>query len=290
MKHLIIGIGEIGNALHKVLSRRYEVWGQDLDFVVNPEGQQIRAKAGSSALEDYLPKGTDVLHVCLDFHGLGRERFVEIVQGYLETHKPKILDVCSTCTPGTTESFGRYACHSTTRGLHPNLESGLLTIVKHVGGPMAETLAKEYAKAGVRCVTHRAARTTEIAHILNNSAYGVSLMFADEMARLCRAYGVDYFEAVMKYTDTHNQGFTALDHPRLVRSVLTPPQGRIGGHCVTQGASLIPETLRGPMLEALARYRKEDAQAAPAVPELREDGAALPLEPGEPAEGGGLPA
>src|SRR5204862_464610 len=84
------------------------------------------------------------------------------------------------------------------------------------------SLGKEYERFGVRCVTHGNAKTTELAHILNNSAYGISLMFADEMAKLCREYGVDYYEAVMKYTETHNRGFRELDHPRLVRSILTP--------------------------------------------------------------------
>ena len=120
----------------------------------------------------------------------------------------------------------------------------------------------------MRCITHGKARTTETAHIINNSAYGVSLMFADEAARLCRHYGVDYREAVMKYTETHNRGFLDLDHPGLVRSILWPPGGRVGGHCVVQGASLIPDGLRGPLMSMLARYndaKKTEASTEPSL-------------------------
>lgn len=242
--HAIIGMGEVGTAHSKVLGRVYDIWEKDVEDKEAP-GREV-----------------EVMHVALNYHALGHAKFVDIVAKYLQLLRPRYLDILSTVAPGTTELFGPFAVHSTTRGLHPNLESGLATIAKHVGGPASGVVAKHFEKAGVRCHTHRAARTSELAHILNNSAYGVSLMFADEMAKLCRQYGVDYVEAVMIYTATHNDGFSALDHGRLVRPILTPPSGRIGGHCVTQGASLIPQEIRGPMLERLACYNDEQESAA----------------------------
>jgi hypothetical protein len=243
VNHAIIGMGEVGSALATVLGKSV-VWTKDLADKPLPDAS------------------IDVVHVCLNYHGLGHERWKKIAQTYVEQLMPKFVSNCSTVAPGTTEDvFREYpvkAIHSTTRGLHPNLTTGLLRIVKHVGGPGAETMAREFSKHGIQCVTHSSSRTTELAHILNNSAYGISLMFADEMAKLCREYGVDYYEAVMKYTETHNRGFRELDHPRLVRSILTPPYGRIGGHCVTQGAELIPDAKRGLLLEMLSRYGKAE--------------------------------
>lgn len=277
MNHGVIGLGEVGKALSSVLKEKFYVWEKDLEDVPPPD------------------KKIDFLHVCLNFHAMGATKFAVTVGEYLRELNPSFLDVCSTVTPGTTEQFGPNAVHSTTRGLHPNLRSGLLAIAKHVGGPKADAVAKEYRKVGIRCVTHASSRSTEVAHILNNSAYGISLMFADEMAKLCREYGVDYFEAVMKYTATHNEGFAALDHPRLVRSILTPPNGRIGGHCVQQGATLIPENLRGKMLSMLADYNnyeksvraEENIKAAETA--LRFE-TVLPLDPqrsGQDVEQGG---
>lgn len=245
MKTVIIGRGEVGRALEEVLKNKYEVVTKDLEDW--PEGK--------------APEGVGIVHVCLNYHGMGHGAFFRVVNQYLRELNPDYLDICSTVPPGTTEVFGNRAVHSTTRGLHPNLSSGLLSIAKHIGGPASGAVAKYFSKAGVPCVTHRKARTTELAHILNNSAYGISLMFADEMSKLCREYGVDYFEAVMKYTATHNEGFSALDHERLVRPILTPPGNRIGGHCVTQGASLIPHELRGPLMDRLANYNDEELRA-----------------------------
>ena len=136
---------------------------------------------------------------------------------------------------------------------------------------------KAWQAEGVKCITHRKSETTELAHLLNNSAYGVALMFADEMNAMCRQYGVDYVQAVMVYTDTHNSGFRSLDHERLVRPVLTPPNGRIGGHCVTQGASLIEKEKRGPLMEMLARYNGPES--------VRDAARCLGVEPQEPPPG-----
>lgn len=233
-------MGEVGRALEEILKLQYEVYTKDVE----------------ESTED-IPKGIEIMHVCLPYFTMGHESFIRVLNGYVEQYRPIYIDVCSTVRPGTTSLYGPGAVHSTTRGLHPNLASGLRSIPKHIGGPAADVVAGYFKRAGVRCITHKKAITTEVAHILNNSAYGVSLMFADEMSRLCREYGVDYYEAVMRYTATHNTGFRALDHERLVRPILTPPNGKIGGHCVTQGASLIPEDKRGRLMDMLAHYNDE---------------------------------
>lgn len=243
-RHLVIGAkGEVGRALADVLELKHEVYRKDLEPLAIPSDKPIQ-----------------FMHVCLDFHGMGGQKFFDTVKEYLKQYNPKILDICSTTEPGTTALFGPNACHSTTRGLHPNLKEGLLKIVKHIGGPKASILQAEFEKVGIKCVTHGKAITTELGHILNNSAYGVSLMFAQEAAELCRSFGVDYFEAVMKYTATHNDGFRALDHDRLVRPILMPPGKKIGGHCVVQGAGLLPMEKRGKLLEMLAHYNDEKTE------------------------------
>lgn len=234
IKSLIIGMGEVGTALYNVLNPIYDVHTFD---VKNPD--------------NVLPeKDVYIMHVCIRYS----EEFVRIVHEYRRRCDPHIINVCTTVPPGTCRELGLNVVHSTTRGLHPNLEDGLRKIKKHIGGDCAREVAEYFSVAGVKCVTHRLADTTELAHLLNNAAYGINLMFADEMARLCRIYGVDYYEAVQKYTETNNEGFAALDNATKQRMILTPPNGRIGGHCVKASAQLIPEEQRTPMLKMLAEY------------------------------------
>lgn len=239
--HVVVGMGEVGKALAEVLRGPYDVYEKDIDDKEPPKHP------------------VQTMHVALNYYAIGHDRWVSLVAGYLSAYNPRYLDVCSTVRPGTTEVFGKRAVHSTTRGLHPNLASGLMKITKHIGGPAAQEVARQYAAAGVPVHAHRSARTTELLHILNNTHYGVNLMFADEAQRLCREYGVDY-QAYLKYTETHNAGFSALDHERLVRPILHPPYGRIGGHCVTQGASLIDEEKSGLLVNVLARYNDPESR------------------------------
>lgn len=182
------------------------------------------------------------------------DKFIEECKDYELEYAPDYINILSTVPPGTCEKLGEIYTHSTTRGIHPNLEQGLLNIQKHIGGKHSSFWAILYQEAGIKCCTHKKAITTELAHILNNTAYGVNLMLADEMQKVCRQYGVDYFEAVMLYTLSNNIGFTELDNPTKTRMILTPPNGKIGGHCVTMSANLLED--RPPIIDMLSKYNK----------------------------------
>lgn len=231
MDSLIIGAGEVGKSLGSVLGAVYSVGYKDLE----PRD---------------LPERVAVMHVCLRYS----DDFLAVVKDYAKKCNPWIIDVCSTVPPGTTEKLGPTACHSTTRGLHPNLGESIKTFVKHIGGPKADELAGYYEKAGVKTLTHSNAKTTELAHILSNTLYGINLMAADEFQAICRNYGVDYTEAVLAYNKTSNEGYVKLGHPSKLRMLLTPPNGFIGGHCVRQGAALLPGDTRTPLVNQLANH------------------------------------
>lgn len=237
---LIIGRGEVGNSLFEVLKGTYPIWCDD-----------IRKPLRSM---DKCPTTVDVLHVCTRY---GAD-FIPNVQGWIKKYHPRIVNICTTLPPAAMdelESSGSGICHSTTRGLHPNLSESLRVIPKHIGGAMAGELAQYFQAVGIQCVTHPRARTTALLHILNNVHYGVNLIFADEAARLCRKYGVDYFD-YMLYTKSNNDGYADLGHPTKVRPILTPPGGRIGGHCVAHSATLIPEEDRPELFSHVASYNE----------------------------------
>lgn len=222
---VIVGMGEIGSSLYKILKPIYpNTYGIDTDKTKN--------------IDIKTPSTVDILHICIRYS----DNFLSIVNGYILKYKPKVIDVCTTVPVGTTELISReYACHSTTRGLHPNLQDGLKTIRKHIGGKLSVELSDYFLKASVKCETHPLAKTTELLHILNNCHYGINLMFADEAQSLCRKYGVDYYD-YMRYTESNNAGYVALGNPSKVRPILTPPNGKIGGHCLNMSAGLLEES------------------------------------------------
>lgn len=231
---ILLGGGEIGSAYAKILDA----------CVIDVLPERCKGKA---------PKKCDVLHVCLrytkDFNG--------IVWEAVKKYRPRVLNVMSTVPPGTTEKFDTLtlAAHSTTRGLHPNLLASILATPKHIGGKGASEVEKVF-NGTLDCVLHDHAKTTELAHLLSNFLYACEIMAADEMDKICRYYGVDYFEAVQLYSKSHNEGYKALGLHSKYRPILTPPHGRIGGHCVSLPPELIAKEAHGPLMSMLAEFSK----------------------------------
>jgi UDP-N-acetyl-D-mannosaminuronate dehydrogenase len=246
MKGLILGAGEVGGAYYEVLRNRWPVWRRDV-------------KPGLS--DRKIPKKLDILHVCLRFD----EHFEATVGEYAERHRVGLINVMSTVPPGTTDDLGVQmrltVTHSTTRGLHPNLAQFIRVTPKHIGGSGAEAVAAYFRAAGVECITHPKACTTELAHILGNVAFAAAAAFADEAEALCREYGVDYYDAVMRYAETHNLGYERMGMKSKMRPVVWPAGGRIGGHCFVQNAQLIPKETRGKIMSLIADYNESNGGA-----------------------------
>lgn len=233
MNTLIVGRGEIGNSLYNILKRVYAVWCED----IKPE---LR-------IMDGIPKEIQIIHVCVRY----TDQFKATIETYQKLYPDAKFNVCTTVPVGTVEKFGPNFVHSTTRGLHPHLELGLQTITKHIGGPYSMGFKNYFEAAGIPCHIHALSRTTELLHILNNCHYGANILFAEEASRLCREYGVDFYD-YLKYTETNNDGYMAMGMKTKVRTIATPPQGKIGGHCLTMSANLIPKELRGTLIGKLA--------------------------------------
>jgi len=240
---LIIGMGEVGTAHAEILKRIYDVKAIDLDVSKVPDDMIVKDK-------EWIPS---IIFIAIRYS----IEFEKVVRAYVQRYPRSYVSILSTVPVGTTERLNPLFTHSTTRGLHPNLITGLRTITKHIGGLTSKKIADILSFAGINCIRHESSRTTEAAHILNNCAYGVNLMLADEMQTLCRQWGVDYTEVVIKYTETNNQGYTALDHKSKCRMVLTPPNGHIGGHCVVQSANLMELDEKTPMLKLLSDYNNK---------------------------------
>ena len=109
MKSLIIGAGEIGQALEKVLNKYYKVWIRDKDW-----GE-----------EDIHP---DIIHICFPYS----ENFVSNVDKYQRQYDPKYTIIHSTVPVGTARNCS--AMHSPIIGIHPSLEQSLTTFTKFIGG------------------------------------------------------------------------------------------------------------------------------------------------------------
>jgi UDP-N-acetyl-D-mannosaminuronate dehydrogenase len=243
-KSLVIGTGEIGTSLKNVLLSNKELEVDAIDI------KDSNFKEFREAKKKY-----DTLHVCFGYS----HSFIPSVLEYVETHSPSLVIIHSTVQVYTTEKIrqllspGVSIVHSPVRGQHPNLEKSLLTFVKYIGaddGTSYELAKEELESSGMNCKRLSGSRVTELGKILCTSYYGVIIAWHREMKRICDSLGVDYEQAVTEFNTTYNEGYSVF-RPNVIRPVLTPPEGKIGGHCVVPNANILKELVESEFLNLI---------------------------------------
>lgn len=214
MKHLVIGLGEVGTALQSILKC---------------EGWDVKTDAGK-----VVPQ-CDILHICFPF--VVSKDFYLDVNLYKTITLAKYVVIHSTVPVGTSSNLG--AIHSPIRGVHPHLENSIRTFVKYFGGENAHVIATEFRKFGINCETTEKPETTELMKLVDTSTYGVNILLQKEVKRLCDEYSVP-FETVYKDANfTYNRGYNKLKMPQFQKYILEHREGPIGGHCIMQNAELL---------------------------------------------------
>lgn len=232
---LIIGRGEVGSALKKVLQKIKDRSVISLD---------IKDKDYSKQLNQSTCK---CLHITIPHTG---NIFDEYVYNYIELTKPSLVIIHSTVPVGTTDKIKTlidrkpkvkktYFVHSPVRGQHPNLEKSLEVFVKYIGTSEKEAylLAKK-EMSNMKTKWFNDSKTTELGKLLCTSYYGLIISWHREMKRICDLYGVNFDEAVTDVNNTYNEGYKKF-RPNVVRPVLYPPEKEIGGHCVVPNARIL---------------------------------------------------
>jgi len=205
MKTLIIGRGEIGKSLDKVLSKEYPTQMIDKD--------------------DSLEGKFDIAHICFPYS----ENFVNIVKDYQIKYSPEHTVIHSTVPVGTSRKCD--AIHSPCVGIHPHLAESLKTFTKFLGGEDASQVADYFRRAGIKVSVTNQPETTELMKICSTSYYGVCVEYTKEVKRLCDENDIP-FEAWTLWTENYNNGYSKLGYPEYQRPNLTPIKKKIGGHCV----------------------------------------------------------
>jgi len=206
MKSLIIGSGEVGRSLHKII------------------GGDIRDK-------DAYGGFYDVIHICFPYS----KEFNKDVKEYQEVHKAKYTVIHSTVPIGTSKELG--AIHSPVIGIHPFLEESLKTFTKFIGGGNQEII-DFFRRRGMKVYPFDKSETTELMKIMDTTFYGLCIEYTREVKDQCDKHKIP-FEAWTIYTNIYNEGYKKLGYPEVVRPNLIPPKKEIGGHCVVSNCDFI---------------------------------------------------
>ena len=240
MKTVIVGAGEVGKSLAKVLSKAHEVF--------------IRDKEITDIMTD--PYETDVLNICYPPH----KEFIETTKKYIARYQPKLTIIHSTVPVGTTRALGKGVVHSPIHGKHPDLAGGIQTFKKYVGGVSPEDcyVATQFlSEAGIDVYITSSPEASELSKIMCTSYYGWNILFMKEMARMCEEMNISFGEVYMRWNAEYNLGYEKLKMPWFKRPVLDPMPGGIGGHCVVNNAKLIDSLITNLIVAKDKEYRND---------------------------------
>jgi UDP-N-acetyl-D-mannosaminuronate dehydrogenase len=246
---LILGLGEIGStlfALYSAADDRFAVYGLDVDEAKMAAHGQSKTK---------IPGKIDTLQVCLPCSV--QDKFVDIVVGYVDQYKPKLVIVNSTVPPGTTLKIAAkckcLVAHSPARGVHMSEQHMIWEMkrwTKYVGGAnaaAAKAAAAHFEKLGLKVKVLKSCRETELAKLFETTYRAWMIACFQEMHRISRAFGADFDEAVDFLEDTHRLRFD--------RPVMFP--GVIGGHCLIPNTELLLKSYDSDMLRLILESNKK---------------------------------
>lgn len=241
-KTLIIGNGEVGKALFNILSSYHkEIYIRDI--------------------ENLKLEGVRFLHIAYPYFSTFVEKTVEYINHYC----PKFVIVHSTVPIGITTKIITAVdsidseiliYHSPIRGIHPHLETGIKTFVKFLGGALNEEIIQYFCKCGVMIKTIEKPETTELMKILSTTYYGWNIVFCKEVQKICEEYNLPFEEVYTLNNLTYNEGYSQLDKKEVIRPVLFPIKGKIGGHCVINNCKLLNSEITKTVLKFNENYKE----------------------------------
>ena len=238
MKIGILGFGEVGKSIEEL-------------YLTAPFAfdESVSVKDLDLYVDDGI-KDCNYLHVCIPYS----DDFVDQVCECIEKETPKNVIIHSTVQVGTTRKIVEQSgliniCHAPVRGVHPDLYEGLKTFPMYIGYDETQHTTKDFigellfllGSIGVKVKIVNKFETSELAKLASTSYYGMCIAFHAEINSLCGEMGLSFEEVMTEWNKDYNESYKKLDMDHVVRPVLTPPDGAIGGHCIIPNAKLLKD-------------------------------------------------
>ena len=227
---IIVGMGEIGTPIYKLLKKTGTTISYDVD----------QKKMNVKEYERTINNPVSILHFCIPF----TKFFFQNVIDYTKKRKPELVVIHSTIEPHTTEYIQKKlqipALYSATRGIHRRMLNDLKRYTKFYSvydwAPKSQWASKQFSnrfkKAGVKTKKMKDPLTLELAKIVvDTSYYGWLITFAQLSNMIAIKNKVNYDEMWSFGDEIHK--FLG-NRPKMF-------PGFIGGHCVIPNLSLIDE-------------------------------------------------
>ena len=227
-KDVVVGIGEIGKPILKLLSKNNTIIGFDL----NPD------LVDQKKIERYKKLQTSFLHIAIPV----TDKFVNNVLKLNKKFKPECIVIHSTIQPGTTKTLQKKlsipVIYSATRGVHKRMIHDLKRYTKFfaisTNAPRHKWASSRFTKlmkeCGIKTKKMSKPETLELAKIICDTSYlGWLVNYAQLSNIIAIKHGVDYDEMWSFSDEIHR--FLG-NRPKMF-------PGFIGGHCVIPNIDLI---------------------------------------------------
>ena len=227
----VVGAGQVGSALWKVLAPVFDVVPLD-------------PAQGYTLDRPYL----DHLHFCVPYD----EEFRTTVAFWVKQTEPQAVILHSTVPPGTTRivsgdlttmKLDPYLAYSPVLGYHPHLYDHLRSFLKPVAGLTPEAtqvVAGIMTEASVQCAIFDTPEEVEWAHALFSVRQGLDYAWAVAVDSLCRHDGLAFDQVHLGWTQLMNLG-----HTKIGQDGLCFPMSRPGTPLAYEGVPSIAETIWG---------------------------------------------
>lgn len=218
MRNILVGFGEVGAGVFKVLSKHHEIEVHDpkLNYTV----------------DEFGASSTNILMVAIPYSDL----FEEVVFQYQRVFNAKHTVVFSSVPVGTCSLIG--AVHSPIEGRHSDIADYIEKHDRWVGGNDPEVIRFFQDACFSNIIVVDKPEITEFFKLRSTTYYGLCIEFARYTKAVCDEIGMDYAQVKM-YDSGYNELNRAMGVPHLQRYVLDPPEGEIGGHCILPNIDLL---------------------------------------------------
>jgi UDP-N-acetyl-D-mannosaminuronate dehydrogenase len=142
--------------------------------------------------------------------------------------------------------------------MHPDLYPSIKTFVKYIGADSkkAGKLAKRHLESlGIKTKIFQPSTTTEIGKLFSTSYYGLCISWHGEMEKICKKEGIDFEKTITDFNKTYNKGYKKMGKKNVIRPILFPPEGGIGGHCIVPNAEILKRYYNSGAFDLILKYK-----------------------------------
>lgn len=244
----ILGAGEIGTSVAKVI--------REAGFKIF-----IRTRHKDELQGNKI----DFLHVTIPEKD--QREFIFQISGIIKEFKPQLTIIHSSTSVGVTRKIhkrtGLPIVHSPVIGVHPHLYDSIRFHFKKIIGPVDKNsllLAKKHFKdLHLKTIVYESAETSEAAKLLDLIYYAWNIIFAKWVKEVSKDLRLNFDQIYTLHNQIYNDGYKKL-RPNVLRPILSPVQGPIGGHCTIEDTILLHKKYKNRFTTFILKEQKRYIQ------------------------------